>query len=53
VLLVEQNARAGLEIADDGAVMDGGVVKLRARGRDLLDDPRVGALYLGAPVASR
>jgi branched-chain amino acid transport system ATP-binding protein len=50
VLLVEQNARAGLEIADDGAVMDAGVVKLQARGRDLLDDPRVGALYLGAPA---
>jgi branched-chain amino acid transport system ATP-binding protein len=53
VLLVEQNARAGLEIADEGAVMDAGVVKLRARGRDLLDDPRVGALYLGAPVEPR
>ncbi|HKN93468.1 MAG TPA: ABC transporter ATP-binding protein [Thermoleophilaceae bacterium] len=53
VLLVEQNARAGLEIADEGAVMDGGVVKLRARGRDLLDDPRVGALYLGAPLTPR
>ncbi|HEY2601882.1 MAG TPA: ABC transporter ATP-binding protein [Thermoleophilaceae bacterium] len=53
VLLVEQNARAGLEIADHGAVMDGGVVKLRARGRELLDDPRVGALYLGAPLVPR
>jgi branched-chain amino acid transport system ATP-binding protein len=53
ILLVEQNARAGLEIADEGAVMDGGVVKLRARGRELLDDPRVGALYLGAPVTPR
>jgi branched-chain amino acid transport system ATP-binding protein len=53
VLLVEQNARAGLEIADEGAVMDAGVVRLRARGRDLLDDPRVGALYLGAPVEPR
>jgi branched-chain amino acid transport system ATP-binding protein len=53
VLLVEQNARAGLEIADEGAVMDGGVVKLRARGRELLDDPRVGALYLGAAVPPR
>jgi branched-chain amino acid transport system ATP-binding protein len=53
VLLVEQTARAGLEIADDGAVMDAGVVRLRARGRDLLDDPRVGALYLGAPVEPR
>jgi branched-chain amino acid transport system ATP-binding protein len=53
VLLVEQNARAGLEIADEGAVMDTGVVRLRARGRELLDDPRVGALYLGAPVEPR
>jgi branched-chain amino acid transport system ATP-binding protein len=48
VLLVEQNARAGLAIADHGAVMDAGVVKLRGPGRELLDDPRVGALYLGA-----
>jgi branched-chain amino acid transport system ATP-binding protein len=53
ILLVEQNARAGLEIADHGAVMDAGVVKLRARGRELLDDPRVGALYLGAPLPPR
>jgi branched-chain amino acid transport system ATP-binding protein len=53
ILLVEQNARAGLEIADHGAVMDVGVVKLRARGRELLDDPRVGALYLGAPLPPR
>jgi branched-chain amino acid transport system ATP-binding protein len=48
VLLVEQNARAGLAIAQHGAVMDAGVVKLRGSGRDLLDDPRVGELYLGA-----
>jgi branched-chain amino acid transport system ATP-binding protein len=49
VLLVEQNARAGLAIAQHGAVMDAGVVKLRGPGSALLDDPRVGALYLGAP----
>ena len=49
VLLVEQNARAGLATAQHGAVMDAGVVKLRGPGSALLDDPRVGALYLGAP----
>ena len=49
VLLVEQNARAGLAIAQHGAVMDAGVVKLRGSGGELLDDPRVAALYLGAP----
>jgi branched-chain amino acid transport system ATP-binding protein len=48
VLLVEQNARAGLAIAEHGAVMDAGVVKLRGKGSELLDDPRVAALYLGA-----
>jgi branched-chain amino acid transport system ATP-binding protein len=48
VLLVEQNARAGLAIADQGAVMDGGVVRLTATSEELLRDPRVAELYLGA-----
>jgi branched-chain amino acid transport system ATP-binding protein len=53
VLLVEQNARAGLAIAHQGAVMDGGVVRLAAASADLLHDPRVAELYLGAlPVPS-
>ena len=41
VLLVEQNARAGLAIADRGAVMDAGVVRLVATSDELLRDPRV------------
>jgi branched-chain amino acid transport system ATP-binding protein len=53
VLLVEQNARAGLAIAHHGAVMDGGIVRLAAPSADLLNDPRVAELYLGAlPVPS-
>jgi branched-chain amino acid transport system ATP-binding protein len=53
VLLVEQNARAGLAIADHGAVMDSGVVRLAASSVELLNDPRVAELYLGAqPQAS-
>jgi branched-chain amino acid transport system ATP-binding protein len=48
VLLVEQNARAGLAIAHQGAVMDSGIVRLAAASADLLNDPRVGELYLGA-----
>jgi branched-chain amino acid transport system ATP-binding protein len=47
VLLVEQNARAGLQIADRGIVMDVGRVALDAAARDLLGDPKVAALYLG------
>jgi branched-chain amino acid transport system ATP-binding protein len=48
VLLVEQNARAGLAIAHQGAVMDSGIVRLAAPSADLLNDPRVAELYLGA-----
>jgi branched-chain amino acid transport system ATP-binding protein len=51
VLLVEQNARAGLSISDTGAVLDGGRVALTGRGRELLDDPRVAELYLGGAAA--
>jgi branched-chain amino acid transport system ATP-binding protein len=51
ILLVEQNARSGLAIADRGAVLDGGVVKLTGPGSELLNDPEVGRLYLGASAA--
>jgi branched-chain amino acid transport system ATP-binding protein len=47
ILLVEQNARSGLAIAQQGAVLDGGVVKHTGPGSRLLDDPEVGRLYLG------
>ncbi|MGH2936194.1 MAG: ABC transporter ATP-binding protein [Gaiellaceae bacterium] len=47
VLLVEQNARAGLAIAHRGAVLDDGRVALTGSGPQLLDDPRVAELYLG------
>ena len=47
VLLVEQNARAGLSISHHGAVLDGGRVALTGPGAELLDDPRVAELYLG------
>jgi branched-chain amino acid transport system ATP-binding protein len=53
VLLVEQNARAGLAIAHHGAVLDNGLVALTGPGKTLLDDPRVAELYLGgAPAAA-
>jgi branched-chain amino acid transport system ATP-binding protein len=51
VLLVEQNARAGLAIAHHGAVLDGGRVALAGPGSRLLDDPRVAELYLGGAAA--
>jgi branched-chain amino acid transport system ATP-binding protein len=51
VLLVEQNARAGLAIAHHGAVLDSGRVALTGPGPQLLDDPRVAELYLGGAPA--
>ena len=48
VLLVEQNARSGLAVAHQGAVLEAGRVALTGPGPVLLDDPEVGRLYLGA-----
>jgi len=47
LLLVEQNARAGLACAHRGAVLDGGRVALEGTGKELLADPRMAELYLG------
>jgi branched-chain amino acid transport system ATP-binding protein len=51
VLLVEQNARAALEIADHGVVMETGRVALTGPAASLLGDPRVAGLYLGGVPA--
>ena len=47
VLLVEQNAQAALKIADRAYVMDSGEIIMTGVGRDMLDDPKVRAAYLG------
>ncbi len=47
VLLVEQNARLALQAADRGYVMDSGTVTMTGNARDMLDDPKVRAAYLG------
>jgi branched-chain amino acid transport system ATP-binding protein len=51
IMLVEQNARSGLAVSHRGAVLDAGVVKLAGAGSELLADPEVGRLYLGAGAA--
>lgn len=48
VLLVEQNARAALRIADRAYVIDGGVTTLEGRASDLISDSRIIDAYLGA-----
>jgi branched-chain amino acid transport system ATP-binding protein len=47
IVLVEQNARKGLEFADIGYVLVAGRLALAGRGADLLGDPEVGRLFLG------
>jgi len=47
VLLVEQNAKLALQAAHRGYVMDSGNITMTGNARDMLDDPRVKAAYLG------
>ena len=47
VLLVEQNARAALKIADRGYIIEGGRISIQGSARELLADERVAAAYLG------
>jgi len=47
ILLVEQNARAALETADFGYVLETGCIVLGGKAADLVHDPRVIASYLG------
>ncbi|HLW95457.1 MAG TPA: ATP-binding cassette domain-containing protein, partial [Solirubrobacteraceae bacterium] len=51
ILLVEQNARAGLKLSTSGIVLENGMVRLRGSGREVLEHPEIGALYLGGSVA--
>src|SRR5690349_22538711 len=52
VLLVEQNARAGLRLASHGVVLENGRVRLSGSGKEVLEHPEIGALYLGGAVTS-
>jgi len=47
VLLVEQNARAALAVADRGYVIETGQVVLEGTARELCDNPEVQRAYLG------
>jgi branched-chain amino acid transport system ATP-binding protein len=48
ILLVEQNARAALQVADHGYVLETGDLVLEGPADQLADDPRVIETYLGA-----
>jgi neutral amino acid transport system ATP-binding protein len=48
IVLVEQNAKKALEMADRGYVLENGRDRFEGSGQELLKDPKVGELYLGA-----
>src|SRR5690554_2877701 len=47
IIMVEQNAKRGLDFADIGYVLVAGRVALAGEGRALLENPDVGRLFLG------
>ncbi|EHR72723.1 ABC-type branched-chain amino acid transport system, ATPase component [Burkholderiales bacterium JOSHI_001] len=51
ILLIEQNARAALEVADHAYVLETGAIALQGPARELAGDPRVIETYLGAAKA--
>jgi branched-chain amino acid transport system ATP-binding protein len=53
ILLVEQNARAGLRLADHGVVMESGRVRLDGPSDSVLNNPEISALYLGGSVSAQ
>lgn len=53
IVLVEQNAKKALAMADRGYVLENGRDRFEGRGIDLLNDPKVGELYLGAAFKSQ
>lgn len=47
ILLVEQMAKLALGVADRAYVLETGLITLEGSGRELLNDPKVKAAYLG------
>jgi branched-chain amino acid transport system ATP-binding protein len=52
ILLVEQNARAALQVADYGYVLETGEIAIEGESITLASDPRVAATYLGQAVGA-
>lgn len=52
VVLVEQNAKAALQLADKAVVLEGGRLRLTGTGREILQHSEIGKVYLGGGVTS-
>lgn len=52
LVLVEQNARTGLSLADNGIVLESGCVRLEGTHSEILNNPEIGHLYLGGTLSN-
>jgi len=50
ILMIEQNARSALEISDFGIVLELGQTRLVDKAERVLNDPRIGQLFLGGTM---
>lgn len=51
IVLVEQNARTGLSLSNNGVVLESGRVRLEGPHADILNNPEIGHLYLGGTLS--
>lgn len=51
IVLVEQNARTGLSLANNGIVLESGRVRLEGSHTDILNNPEIAHLYLGGTLS--
>jgi branched-chain amino acid transport system ATP-binding protein len=51
ILMIEQNARSALEISDLGIVLELGQTRLVDKAERVLNDPRIGQLFLGGAMS--
>jgi ABC-type branched-subunit amino acid transport system ATPase component len=51
IILVEQNARTGLSLANNGVVLESGQVRLEGSHTDILNNPEISHLYLGGTLS--
>ena len=52
IVLVEQNARTGLSLADQGIVLENGQVRLTGTHTEVLNNPEIAHLYLGGTLSN-
>jgi ABC-type branched-subunit amino acid transport system ATPase component len=52
ILLIEQNARTGLSISDNGVVLESGRVRLTGSHIAILNNPEIAHLYLGGTLSN-